>query len=513
MPKRKEPPKLERLCLLAVASYLKQLNAEDRPEDFVVFNDDTNPLRSLPAIVLQELLSEVGTLCSTVSKDVMRVLLCRKMDRLDLSLMSVKEKDTADVLNLVCGTANHLHTLSLMCYNLHTLYMLSYNKKVYDEQEFVTELRTTGIYQAMFQLLRSLANVTDLDFHDLCFDEMLDVVGASCPQLRALRTSSKCVTDKGLKSLCVDPVSGRPRCQKLRKIVMDPLIRFVTAEGVLFLLRHLPCLTELECYSMGKALVTAHETDFRTTDVTYPLRQLMHDGRDCSSSLVADIVLRTCIYVTTLTLVNPTDDALVILGRLRCLEDVTILVYVGPRSVYGGVLPLLSQAGTKVTRLVLTMSQIDLGAINEYCPRLQTLECRMVEEIADADRKNEMLFANLTELAFSARSPETLSAKNLKRLLCHCPQLQHLYLCECKHLTDGVLMDILHVNPLKKLFDLNLRYFGLTFAGIVMFVDRVSELRRISLLDESGDYRTTVIKIRERIQQCNLDLLINGDAL
>ena len=50
-----------------------------------------------------------------------------------------------------------------------------------------------------------------------CTDEVLNLLGSSCPELRVLRIESCClVTDTGVDGLCGD--DGNPKCRKLREV-------------------------------------------------------------------------------------------------------------------------------------------------------------------------------------------------------------------------------------------------------------------------------------------------------
>lgn len=515
MPRKKTPLTLQACSVAVVATMLNNLNIKLQGNVASSVSNalaKCNPFMCYPGTVIQEIITFMGQFTrgsqeKVIHKEVLQLLLCRNMEQLDLSPIRIHENELAEVITSIAPLANNIHSFSIFAENFGMVPRDQYNEM----------LTTTGVGTAMTNLCMQLTSVTHLYLHNVCYDGLMDAIGQYCPSLHIFRALSENVSDVGLTSLCKnlkDPMDTQLRCQKLQKISLDPRAEGISCDGIKSLLQYLPKISEVEGCVIGQVLEEIHREDWETIDAKYNLKHFMYDWRESRNHplLAVKILLKTCPFITTLKLLEPTNEALVELGSLKHLTSISVITYTAHATFDEGVLPLLERAGSNVVKLSLSLKRINLSAIDMCCPKLKCLDCSIVEEVYHRGLHKSNPFLCLEDLVFHANSRNTLSTDNLKMLLLYCRDLQYLYISCCINFTDALLQQILSVNPLRKLKYLHLMYVErLTATGVQLLVSQESDLKRIWLFDAAGIYKIALRKIKDQINALNLDLRINDD--
>jgi len=506
MPRRKVPVPLQELSIHSVVSFLKELNIHNRFEakgDNIV---EDNPFQCFPNAVIQSIIKSLS--CSLkkvrvnfIHKQILKLLISRNLEYLDLTSVRFQEKDVVDIINHLAEISGSLKKFSLL---------------QEDWSPFCKNGRNVNI--AMINLLSTFTNITELYLHGICCDEMLDTVGKNCHELQVLLAHSEHITDRGLMCLCIDvnnPMKVE-RCQKLQKISIDYQADGITMEGIKFLLEHLPNLVEVEGWKIGHVLEKIHQS----ADVKhcYKLQQFSYDWRKCNGDMLqaVRIAVKACSFITCLKLVEPTNDTLLMLSQLSHLSSITIITYTENVTFESSVSDMLKRVGHQITHLSLSMRKVDLSTIDECCPNLQVLECSIVEEVQRNNtkklKKEGMSFVNLKDVIFHSRVKTALSGSDIQLLLSHCRDLKHLYISCCSTLTDQTLLELLRFNPLLHLSSIYLlNVENLSEVGLRLLIGRESELKCIMLFDTAGVLRATLDNLKQQISAANLDLTINDD--
>lgn len=279
----------------------------------------------------------------------------------------------------------------------------------------------------------------------ICHDEMLDKIGASCPQLKTLDVSyNHTVTDKGLEYLL--PAEGRTGCCFLTKVSIFECS--VTPEGVALLIEGMLWLKFLGYRETGLALLYL-ERKLAPIPLSTKLAHVNNLGTisrtckdihklNCNEKLV-NVLSAMCPKINGLK-VRLSDSDVKFLSSLNTVSILDLVYNIGsPSSPGNNTIQYIQCSGSQFVSLSFvceTFCTQNLKVVCEECTSLKRLWIRSNKFVSDRDLssadKKKCVLVNL-EVFF-------LRVGHMGSELCHIPQsVLHYVLHKSLNLTEIVL--------------------------------------------------------------------------
>ena len=361
-------------------------------------------------------------------------------------------------------------------------------------------------------------------------------------QLMELKVRKSGISDADLADLCW-MASERPSSMKLRQL--DVSQTYVTKHGVSEVIKKMPQLQAVHYPGIFDCLFESylphnyHDEDLvEQEDIEmcvarvmsmealgqYQMRSLISEDFTYTPNAMLVLLPLLCPRVThvDLKLCTGFDDkglkqlsGLVELRQLElcCQQDGSSNI-----TFDGGVVPLLSERGSKIEKLALhDIDKTDLLTVCSLCPSLRGLNIFMMHDQANfyssaISQHPAHICQCLQDLSiWSKHADLSLSPSNLTQILSCSSQLRKLNLIRTDTLTDYVLLEVMQRNPLAKLEDLTLHECN-GVSGEVMtqflFNDANDSLQTVKLMNcrETTRRDFTVWKRMARMEHFDLTI-------
>ncbi|KAG7166803.1 hypothetical protein Hamer_G010470, partial [Homarus americanus] len=344
-------------------------------------------------------------------------------------------------------------------------------------------LRTVGP-PILIRLIPSLTHITVLNLSMTeTVDQVLELIGQNCPEIRELDICNTPITESGLTRLCYDAERDQSMCQKLVKLSISGCI--VSAKPVCFLLQYIPTLREID-YDDIFQVSRCHKFHLR----------ILNSTNDLVDPFNVELAIMLCPYATNFTLSNAYVDNDV-LYKVMMMEHLTHLRITNSEGLtldfQEGVLPVLT-----------------VKAIGECCPRLQNLALSAVGVYEEIMYPREHYFTTLKNLeVWSSLTVDTCNTTILRQLLCYCPGLRNLLVKATDALSDKFLFDIWRENAMPQLSRLTIDTCpNVTASAIHHLLDMTNELTLIRLWGCFFITKDDDRKIQQRIKDENCDVYL-----
>ncbi|XP_069165548.1 F-box/LRR-repeat protein 20-like isoform X3 [Procambarus clarkii] len=493
MPLRIEPGTLQKNTMLAIARNFDYIcyNAKSREEMCQMIYDESylqveGPFKNLPPLInlgLMDMMREVGRLRRHHLHSLIQAHI------IDFTISGVGETFLA--IDLLMERCRRLRRLDL-----------SY-------------LRTVGP-PILVRLIPSLTQVTVLNLSMTeTVDQVLELIGRHCPEIRELDISNTPITEAGLIRLSYDAEKDRPMCQKLTKLSITGCV--ITAKPVSFLLQYIPTLREIDFDDIFEVFGVMKEWGLTLENIDdcekYHLRILN------STNVYVDpdnihIAITLCPYATNFTLSNAFVENEV-LYKVMTMEYLTHLRITNSEGLtlnfQEGILPVLTVKGHQLISLLLAnFTNVDVAAIGESCPRLQNLALSAIGVYEDIVYPREHHFTQLRNLeVWSSLTVESCNTIILRQLLCYSKNLRNLLVKCTDALSDKLLFDIWRENDMRHLSRLTIDTCpNVTASAIHHLLDMTNKLTLIRLWGCFFITKDDDIKFQKRIKQENCDLYL-----
>ncbi|XP_053627101.1 F-box/LRR-repeat protein 20-like isoform X2 [Cherax quadricarinatus] len=493
MPLRKEPGSLQKNTMITIVRNFDYLcyKAKTREEMCQMIYDESylkveGPFKNLPPLInlgLMDTVREVGRLRRHHLHSLVQAQI------IDFTTSGVGE--TIYALDLLMERCRRLRRLDL-----------SY-------------LRTVGP-PILIRLVPSLTQVTVLNLSMTeTVDQVLELIGRHCPEIRELDISNTPITEAGLIRLSYDEENDRPMCQKLVKLAITGCV--ISARPVSFLLQYIPTLKEIDYDDIFQVFGVLQEWGLRLDNAEgcdkYHLRILNSTNEYVDPDNIA-LAIILCPYATNFTLSNAYIENEV-LYKVMMMEHLTHLRITNCEAFtlnfQEGILPVLTVKGHQLLSLLLTnFTNVDIAAIGECCPRLQNLALSAIGVYEDIMYPREHCFTRLRNLEiWSSLTVESCNTTILRQLLCYCPDLRHLLVKCTDALSDKLLFDIWRENDMRHLSRLTIDTCpNVTASAIHHLLDMTNQLTLIRLWGCFFITKDDDIKFQRRIKEENCDLYL-----
>lgn len=298
-------------------------------------------------------------------------------------------------------------------------------------------------------LLDSISRMKNLKSLCLCFDStdiVVQTVGDNCPNMQCLDlTSSGSVTDRCIPFLL--------KCKNLRELQLHRTS--VTTEGLAQIVAGLPKLQDIgRCDDFGNVIKYLHHKF--PHEGPFALKKIQ--TRDISTENLRLLVemFPKIEYVSIFHDVQISD--LTVLISLDNLKDLKLLSC----AFYGDYLKqLLEIRGTNLSSLHLEhVEEMDfkvLVDISQCCPKLKNLvcyNCDFSNNSVPAQKLKIQPFLSLERIFWVVDS----AISHLEFILNHAYNIHYIHLGSSTGITHSTVVNILSVNPMRKLEELRVLY-------------------------------------------------------
>ncbi|XP_042226079.1 uncharacterized protein LOC121869048 isoform X1 [Homarus americanus] len=376
-------------------------------------------------------------------------------------------------------------------------------------------LRTVGP-PILIRLIPSLTHITVLNLSMTeTVDQVLELIGQNCPEIRELDICNTPITESGLTRLCYDAERDQSMCQKLVKLSISGCI--VSAKPVCFLLQYIPTLREIDYDDIFQVFGVLQKWGLTLDNIDrchkFHLR-ILNSTNDLVDPFNVELAIMLCPYATNFTLSNAYVDNDV-LYKVMMMEHLTHLRITNSEGLtldfQEGVLPVLTVKGHQLLSLLLAnFASVDVAAIGECCPRLQNLALSAVGVYEEIMYPREHYFTTLKNLeVWSSLTVDTCNTTILRQLLCYCPGLRNLLVKATDALSDKFLFDIWRENAMPQLSRLTIDTCpNVTASAIHHLLDMTNELTLIRLWGCFFITKDDDRKIQQRIKDENCDVYL-----
>lgn len=493
MPLRHQPDTLQKNAMKSIAINFDYIcyRAETKAEMAKMVSDDTylqveGPFKHLPPTVTADLLDSIRAV-TFVRKRHLHTLVSEQL----LEFRTRDVGDTIFAIDLVLQRCRRLRRLD------------------------VAYLRSVGPGTIM-KLIPNLTHIVVLNLSMTeTIDQVLELIGLNCPEIRELDVSHTAISERGLPRLCYDEATERPLCQKLTKICVLGCV--ITPRPVSFLLQYIPTLREMDYDNVFQVFNVMKEWGLTPANIgtceKLHLRVLTSTNEVVDPEDV-DTAIELCPYATNFTLSNAYVDNDVLYKVMR-MENLTHLRITNSEGLtldfHEGVLPVLTVKGHQLHSLLLVnFTTVDVAAIGECCPRLQNLALSNIGVYEEIMYPREQYFNDIRSLeVWSALTSETMNSTILRQLLTYCQHLQNLLIKATDAISDKLLYDIWRENDMKHLSRLTIDTCpNVTAEAIHQLLDMTNNLTLIRLWGCFFITKNDEAKLQKRIKDENCDVYL-----
>ncbi|XP_074042912.1 uncharacterized protein isoform X1 [Leptinotarsa decemlineata] len=348
-------------------------------------------------------------------------------------------------------------------------------------------------------LLNSISRMKNLKSLCLCFDctdIIVQTVGDYCPSMQCLDlTSSRSVTDRSIPHLL--------KCRNLRELQLHRTS--VTTDGLAQLIIGLPKLQDIgRCDEFGPVIKCLHQK--YSSSGPFGLRKIQ--SRDISTEnlrLFVDMFPK--IEYVSLFHDEQISD-LTVLISLDNLRDLKLLSC----AFYGDYLKqLLEVRGGNITSLHLEhVEEIDfkvLVDISQSCPKLKNLvlyNCDFRSSPLISNSFKVRPFLNLERIFWVVDG----AVSHLEFVLSHAVNIRYVHLGSSTGITHSSVVNVLSVNPLRKLEEFRVLYSSdMNMRTVELLLASSKNLRVLSELESWQGIQMEELKtFKEYIRSHNFDL-------
>ncbi|XP_076066833.1 uncharacterized protein LOC143040068 isoform X2 [Oratosquilla oratoria] len=497
MPMRNEPHSLERCAMLCIAHHFDHIcyGCTTREQMHQMLEEESfleveGPFVSLPSGLLTKMVMMLmnETTLRHIQKKHLHILMQGHLE--ELKLCGGSEQFAVNLLTN--GRCQRLRRLDL-----------SY-------------MRAVGP-TSLINLLPSLTHLVTLKLSTTeTVDQVLELVGRSCPELRELDVSQCPITDGGLYRLCYDQTTGKSLCQHL--VSLKIIGCFITPHSVAFVLQHCPELAQLDFDRMFEVFEVLESNgislDLLDGTCTFQLTTLTSTVPRVRPTSV-DIACAICPKLNTISMANAMINNEV-LYKFMTLEHLTNLQLTNCDGMtldfLEGVLPVLTVKGEQLVSLILAnFSFVDIGAIGECCPRLQNLALSDVTLFDELVYPRENLFTRLRVLElWSDVGVTSLTPVVLQQLVANSSNLHNILLRGVACVTDKLFFQLLESNKMRELSRLTLDSCPCISASTIhTLLDSANDLTLIRIWSCFLIGKQEQDDLQRRINEENCDLYLD----
>ena len=281
------------------------------------------------------------------------------------------------------------------------------------------------------QVLSYFPNLTNLIIPTITNSEILEIISASLPKLKALDIScSTNVTDFGLMSL----IGTNSRCkQSLKSLFLEATSS--TTDGIFVLLANLPNLEVMESSLLERALDLI-------TDKVLNLRKVTI-GRFWRGNEILKHLPEVCPKLCQVILPNITQDQCVHLQRFNQMSQL-LHVHIG-QVKFEALVPLLTIFGHQLKTLTYSnfTETVHFARIIENCPQLECLGLNTGSIVCPLSELPKMP-SKLTEVRLNVHA--FIGKVVWSVLFSQCHDLIYIDMTPAQELTDANLLAILNTD-------------------------------------------------------------------
>ncbi|XP_063602024.1 uncharacterized protein LOC134778128 isoform X3 [Penaeus indicus] len=494
MPLRHQPDTLQKNAMRSIAMNFDYIcyRAESKAEMAKMVSDDTylnveGPFKHLPGVLCQGIIDVIKRTCSRVRREHLWLLLQESVT--EFTMTDIGPRRIAwDFIMQKCPRLRRLD---------------------------VAYLRSVGPGTIM-RLIPNLKHIVVLNLSMTeTIDQVLELIGLNCPEIRELDISHTAISERGLPKLCYDAANDRPLCQKLTKISIMGCI--ITPRPVSFLLQYIPTLREMDYDNIFQVFNVMKEWGLTPANIGTCEKlhlRLLTSTNEAVDPEDVDIAIELCPYATNFTLSHAyvENDVLYKIMRMENLTHLRITNSEGlTLDFHEGVLPVLTVKGHQLHSLLLVnFTTVDVAAIGECCPRLQNLALSNIGVYEEIMYPREQYFCDLRSLEiWSALTSETMNSTILRQLLTYCHHLQNLLIKATDAISDKLLYDIWRENEMKQLSRLTIDTCpNVTAEAIHQLLDMTNNLTLIRLWGCFFITKNDEAKLQKRIKDENCDVYL-----
>ncbi|KAF7283444.1 hypothetical protein GWI33_000529 [Rhynchophorus ferrugineus] len=344
-------------------------------------------------------------------------------------------------------------------------------------------------------ILDGIKNMKNLQSICLCFDcsdLIIQTISETCPFIQSIDvTSSRSVTDRSIPYLL--------SCKNLKVLQLHGTS--ILSQGLAKLISGLPKLQDIgRCDDFPNVIKFIKENKIRTGP--FALKKI--HARDLSTKHLRNIVemFPKAEYVSIFHDTQMAD--LTVLASLDHLQELKLL----PCAFYGNYLKeLLEVIGSNLTTLHLEHAEdLDFNFLihlGRYCTRLKSLvlyNCDFTFTNLPYNALNLGLYFQCLERLFWVVDGATAQ---LEFILMHALNMEYVYLGSSTGITHASIVNILRVNPMKKLEELRVLYSSdMNMKTVELLLASCTHLRVLSeleswqgiTLEELRDFKNHIIR-------------------
>ena len=325
-----------------------------------------------------------------------------------------------------------------------------------------------------------------------CTDEVLNLLGSSCPELRVLRVESCClVTDTGIDGLCGD--DDNPKCRKLREVNLTST--GITSYGIQKIL--VSQLGLQKCY----LAMTGSEGAFELSSGCLS-RSLRLSLVDVSYTPITDTFIKNlceiCLLLCELSINGCSSVTAVSLQCIASLTNLRALSIADNKAIkfHPHLVQFLAKSGKLLQMLNISgMENVDTEVLGICCKSLRCLimaDCRdvtgsCIHVSTDQESKSLTLAQacpklhtlNLHNCHFTQHKP---LAEHLTSILSNSAELQEIDLSGIEQLSDEIITQFTQSSVLSKLRSINLsRCREITVEPVESLLETCKDLAQLNL--------------------------------
>lgn len=338
----------------------------------------------------------------------------------------------------------------------------------------------------------SCLQVIDLSGCFACTNEVLNLLGSSCPELRVLRVESCClVTDTGVDGLCGD--DGNPKCRKLREVNFTST--GLTSYGLQKIL-----VSQVELQKCSLAMTESGEA-FKLSSGCLS-KSLKLSSVDLSYTSITDTFIKSlceiCPLICELSINGCSSVTGVSLQCIASLMHLRALSIADNKAIkfHPHLVEFVSKSGNLLQMLNISgMKNVDTEVLGIYCKSLKYLimaDCRDVTGsciLVSTDQESKSLTLtqacpklntlNLHNCHFTQHKP---LREHLTTILSNSTEFQELDLSGIEHLSDEIITEVIHSSVLSKLRSMNLsRCCEITVESVELLLETCTGLTQLNL--------------------------------
>ncbi|XP_077500370.1 uncharacterized protein LOC144111107 isoform X1 [Amblyomma americanum] len=382
-------------------------------------------------------------------------------------------------------------------------------RQISEHGKQLVELSLVGsVHQDDTPLVEALCKLPRLRRLTLCLCNVTDRVVCSiaehCRELSELKLSGQRLTDESLYLLVA--------CTQLRSLLLESDMCFdprISVASPFHLLRGLPRLQTLKIPFLTEALLL-FPVGCKLSLVEYMERGLS-PLLQCTTALPH--IVSICPSLTRVSLILTGQEAILSLGHLKSLTDLTIRVIATSSEHFfrRQVEPVLRMVGSHLKTLTLSLPDLDVAAVSEHCPMLTDLEMEDLRTLILSDQPPTLQpthFRRLQRLKFFPHEMNTVTPEQLFEMLHDGGKLTEACLGWCQ-LTDSLLEALVASGTFANLreFELNEVEY-VSGAGLRSLVSADSDLASLTVFGCDFVSRADIDLLRLQVVEQNLDLVI-----